>query len=393
MLSAGNSGLNAATAKRGNACLEISRSGFEANLARLRAAIGPSVKLCAVMKADAYGHGIALLIGSVIRHKVECVGFTSNEEARIARTLGFRGQLARLRLATPEEIEAGLRYDIEELVGNLDYAQDAARIARSQRKRLRYHLALNSAGMSRNGLEVGSPEGMAEALQILKLPDLHLAGIMTHFPVEEAADVRRSLATFNAQSAELIARGRLDAGKLLLHAANSFATLEVPESRLGMVRTGGALYGDTVPDRGYEPIATLKSEVAAICHYPAGNTVTYDRTYKLTRPSILANIPVGYSDGYRRVFSNGNVPPNPPVDSVVLIHGRKVPVVGRITMNTFMVDVTDLDPGARIGDEVVLLGRQQGAEIRYDDLESLGKTIAADLYTVWGNSIPKILVS
>jgi alanine racemase len=246
--------------------------------------------------------------------------------------------------------------------------------------------------MSRNGLEVGTEAGMAEALKILQLPDLNLVGIMTHFPVEEEGDVRKSLGVFNAQSATLIERGRLDRSKITLHVANSFATIMVPDSRLDMVRTGGAIYGDTVANSGYEPIATRKTEVAGVMPYPAGNTVAYDRTFKLTRPSILANIPVGYSDGYRRVFSNGNVPPNPPVDSVVLIHGRKVPVVGRITMNTFMVDVTDLDPPVRIGDEVVLVGRQADAIIRYGDLEPLTKSIAADLYTVWGNSQPKVLV-
>ena len=235
ILSASNNGLTAAVAKRGNAWLEISESGFDANFATLRTAIGSNVKICAVIKGDAYGHGAALLIKSIIKNKAECIGFTSTEEARIARTLGFRGRLMRLRLATPEEIEAGLRYDIEELVGNLDYAQDMARIAHAHRKIVKYHLALNSAGMSRNDLEVGSPDGMEEALKILQLSDLHPVGIMTHYPVDDEEDVRHGLAVFNAQSSAIIARGGLDASKLILHTANSFATIKVFTLKRSMI--------------------------------------------------------------------------------------------------------------------------------------------------------------
>jgi len=400
ILSPENFGVGEATIRHANAWLEVSRSAFEANIQRVRDTIGPKVKICAVMKADAYGHGAALLVKSVIAKKVECIGFTSNEEARIARALGFHGALARLRLATPGEIEDGLHYDIQELVSNLDYARDVAEIGRAHRKRVPIHLALNSAGMSRNGIEVGTEEGMLEALEIPKLHELELVGIMTHFPIEEEPDVRKSLAAFNEQSAAFIARGRLDRTKLTLHTANSFATLMVPESRLDMVRTGGALYGDTVEGKDYERVATFKSAVASVLHFPAGDTVSYDRTWKLARPSILANIPVGYSDGLRRIFSNGNDASNPSSHSVVLIHGTKVPLLGRVTMNTFMADVTDLAQPVKIGDEVVLVGRQGGAEITYSEIEASAntnetstKTIAADLYTVWGNSLPKILVS
>jgi alanine racemase len=280
-------------------------------------------------------------------------------------------------------MEAALPFDIEELVGNRAVAEAMAGLARRHGRRIRYHLALNSAGMSRNGIELATPEGRRDTLALLQLTDLHLVGIMTHFPVEDAAEMRRGLAGFNADVAWVIREGGLNRATLLVHAANSFATLEMPESRLDLVRVGGALYGDTIPERTeYVRVMAFKSRVAAVNHYPAGNTVSYDRTFTLKRDSRLANLPVGYSDGYRRVFSN---------QGHVLIRGRRCPIVGRVTMNTIMVDVTDI-PEVAAGDEAVLFGRQGDAAVTQAELEKSAGTILVDLYTVWGNSNPKILV-
>jgi alanine racemase len=237
--------------------------------------------------------------------------------------------------------------------------------------------------MSRNGIELKTDAGKAEALALLGLPNLRIVGIMTHFPVEEVADVRVGLTAFNNESAWVIGEGHLDRSKLLLHTANSFTTLEVPEARLDLVRPGGALYGDTVSSHTeYQRVLSFKSRVAAVEAYPKGNTVCYDRTFTLPRDSRLANIPVGYSDGYRRVFSN---------KAHVLIHGHRCPIVGRVTMNTVMADVTDL-PDVQVGDEVVLYGKQGSAEITQTELEDISGTILVELYTLWGEVNPRILV-
>ncbi|MGZ4988284.1 MAG: alanine racemase C-terminal domain-containing protein, partial [Limisphaerales bacterium] len=276
-----------------------------------------------------------------------------------------------------------LPYDIEELLGNLTLANDVSALAHRHHITVRYHLALNSAGMSRNGIELKTDAGKADTLTLLRLPNLRIVGIMTHFPVEEVADVRARLAAFNDESAWVIREAHLDRSKLLLHTANSFTTLEVPEARLDLVRPGGALYGDTVPSRTeYQRVLAFKSRVAAVNAYPKGNTVCYDRTFTLTRDSRLANIPVGYSDGYRRIFSN---------KGHVLIHGHRCPVVGRVTMNTLMADVTDF-ADAQAGDEVVLYGKQGAAEIAQTELEDISGTILVEVYGVWGRVNPRILV-
>ncbi|MFP2769329.1 alanine racemase [Oceanisphaera sp. KMM 10153] len=365
-----------------NAWVEIDQAAFEHNISTLKALLDGKSQICAIMKADAYGHGIANLMPSVMAAKIPCVGITSNEEARVVRESGYEGRIMRVRSASPAEVSDGLQYEMEELFGDVDAAREAAEIAAVAGKTLRYHLGLNAGGMSRNGLEVATEEGKQEARDLLALDNLELVGIMTHFQYEEADFVRAGLAKFNEQSRWLIEDGKLDRSKLTLHTANSFTTLEVPEARLDMVRPGGIIYGDTLPSyTEYKKVMSFKTRVASVNNYPAGNLVGYDGTYALKRDSLLANLPMGYSDGYRRVFTN---------KAYVVVNGHRAPVVGKVSMNTTMIDVTDI-PGVKPGDEVVLFGKQGDAEVTQGELEDANGALLADLYTVWGNSNPKIL--
>lgn len=364
-----------------NSWIEIDIQAFENNLRLLKSKLSPQTNLCAILKADAYGHGITTLMPSVIKMGVACVGIASNSEAQIVRKSGFKGRVMRVRTGTLEEVTGALKYKVEELVGNAQFAQDIGKIALKNQTTINVHVALNSAGMSRNGVEVSTQQGKNDALQMVQTKGLKTVGIMTHFAVEERDDVLKGLSTFNSESAWLIKEAQLDRKQILLHAANSFATLSVPESHLDMVRPGAAIYGDMSGFDGLKRVASFKSKVTVVNAYPEGNTVGYDRTYKLKRDSRLANISVGYSDGYRRVFSN---------KADVLIQGHRVPVVGRVSMNTLMVDVTDF-PGIKSGDEVVLFGRQGNAEISAEELEKANDALLADLYTVWGNSNPKVI--
>ena len=381
MLDAHPTPSSALSQQKVNAWLEIDTKAFEQNIATLQSQLQGQSKICAVMKADAYGNGIALLMPSVIKMRVPCVAIASNEEARVVRASGYKGQVMRVRTATLHEIRDGMKYNMEELIGNPELAATVSDMARKQGKTVRYHLALNSAGMSRNGLDLSTEAGQQAALAITRLPNLKITGIMTHFPVEEKADVEKGLAAFKSETAWLIQTAKLDRSKLTLHTANSFTTLAVPEARMDMVRPGGLLYGDTIPEHTeYKKIMAFKTNVASINSYPKGNTVGYDRTFTLTRDSRLANLPMGYSDGYRRVFTN---------KGHVLIRGHRVPVVGKVSMNTTMVDVTDY-PDISAGDEVVLYGSQNGAEITQSEVEDINGALLADLYTVWGNSNPRI---
>lgn len=371
-----------ATAQNSNAWLEISAGAFEHNVAEVKRLVGPKTQICAVLKADAYGHGIALLMPSVIKAGLPYVGVTSNDEVAAVRASGYAGKIMRLRTATRSEIEAALPYRVEELLGNYELAQEASELATAHDVDLRFHLALNSAGMSRNGLELKTDDGKADALKLLKLPGLRCVAIMTHFPTEDLEGVRAGLEAFNREAAWVISEAGLDRTKLLLHTANSHATLALPESRLDLVRPGSVLYGEmTSPGAEFQRVMAFKSRVASVNPYPAGNTVAYDRTYTLKRDSRLANIPIGYSDGYRRAFSN---------KGQVLIRGHRCPVVGRVTMNTLLVDVTDF-PDVQLDDEVVLFGKQGSSEITRRDVQEDGGTVLVEMSTLWGQANPKFL--
>lgn len=347
-----------------NAWIEVDLSVFEQNLRHVQGALTGDAQLCAIMKADAYGVGIA-----------------STEEARVVRASGFKGRLMRVRNATPAEVEAALPYAVEELVGNLELAQSIGEIARKHRHTVRVHLGLNSAGMSRNGLELGTDKGREHAQALVKTQGLRIVGVMTHFAVEERPDVLNGLEAFKRETAWLFANTRLQRGDVMLHVANSFATLNVPEAHLDMVRTGAALYGYVGPRPTFQHVVSFKSRVASVNAYPAGNTVGYDRTFTLKRNSLLANLPVGYSDGYRRAYTN---------KGSVLVRGQRAPVVGKVSMNTTMVDVTNI-PGVKSGDEIVLFGKQGDGEITQAEIEQLTGVLLADQYAVWGNSNPKVV--
>ena len=397
-LSVTNFGLKPREVTRRNAWFEIDAAAFEHNIAETRAILGPGgAELCAIMKADAYGNGLDLLMPSVLKSRVTAIGFSSNEEARIARAMKFKGRLIRVRTATPDEVEDAFPLQVEELVGNPAAARRIADLWRNRNKEhaLPIHLCLNADGMSRNGVELKTDYGKADARAILAVTPLRIAGLMTHYPTEDRDDILRQLGRFQEDVAWLKANG-LGEHPLVRHTANTFATLHHPQTRLDMVRVGGALYGDTSADflARFRPTITLKSRVAAVNHFPADETVNYDRTFKLARESWLANIPIGYADGYRRSLSHANQPDFADEgrnNTQVLIGGRRYPVVGRVTMNTLVADVTGDQDRIALDQEVVLFGRQGDEVITQKELETNSSAYGPDLLAVMGNSLPKML--
>lgn len=365
-----------------NSWLEINVTTLNNNIDTFKSHLNPHTKICAVMKADAYGNGIWGLMPTILAHNIPCVAIASNAEAEIVRASGFKGQLIRVRSASFVEIENALKYEIEELIGSVDQAEKIAQIAQKYSHPIKVHLALNSGGMGRNGLEMGSEVGKQKALAIAQTEGVEIVGMMTHFPNYKADDIRKKMVNFQKNTTWLIDNAKLDRDNVTLHAANSYASLHVPEAQLDMVRPGGVLYGDLPTNPEYPSIVSFKSRVASLHHLPAGSTVGYDSTYVLKRDSILANIPVGYSDGYPRKMGN---------QSDVLIANQRAPVVGVTSMNTTMVDVTDVTD-VQAGDEVVLFGGQGKERIEIADLEDHSGVIFPELYTVWGATNPRFYI-
>jgi alanine racemase len=350
-----------------NTWLEISAANFENNLTTLRnRVLTGNTAMCAVMKADAYGHGIGLLMPSIIMLGIDRVCFANNSEARIAREKGFKGKLIRIRI--PSAGTAALMRTLSEL-------------GAKHKRTIKVHFNLNSAGMSRNGLEVDTDIGKRDTQDILRLPNLEFTGIMTHFPDETVDGVQTGLKQFLAESQWIPDTGKLDRKRVTLHCANTYAAVNVPATHLDMVRVGSLLYGMGAPQvEGLKPVMAMKTRVGSVHNFKAGDTVIYDRTFTLKRDSQLANLAVGYSDGYNRSFSNR---------TQVLIHGKRFPVVGKITMNTVMVDVTGSD--VQPGDEVVLLGTQGVETIPMSELMAASYTFYGEFFMNVGGSNPKVL--
>ncbi|EEX31063.1 MULTISPECIES: alanine racemase [Vibrio] len=366
--------------QQSNAWLEISLGQFKQNMALFRSHLSSQTKLCVVMKADAYGNGIRGLMPTILELNVPCIAIASNAEARTVRDSGFEGQLVRVRSADIQEIEQAMDLDIEELIGSLEQANQIKSL--STDKTIKVHLALNDGGMSRNGIDMSTEKGKQEALDIAKHQGIDIVGIMTHFPNYDADEVRSKLADFNQSSAWLIENANLNRDDVLLHVSNSYTALNVPEAQLDMVRPGGVLYGDLPTNPEYPSIVSFKTRVASLHNVPANSTVGYDSSYVTKRDSVLANLPVGYSDGYPRKMGNR---------AHVIVNGQRAPVVGKTSMNTTMVDVTDVK-GVITGQEVTLFGQQANAQISVGEMEEHAELIFPELYTVWGTANPRLYI-
>ncbi|RDU70643.1 alanine racemase [Helicobacter aurati] len=362
-----------------NSFMEVDLGAFKKNL-QVTKKIAGKAKVCAVLKSNAYGAGITNVLPVVMEEKIPCVAITSNEEARVIREMKYKGEILRIRTATMGEIKDGLKYHITEVMGNLDQAQELNNLAKKMGKKFAIHIKLNSGGMDRNGIDLSTEKGKRDAIKLATLPNLQITGLMTHFPYDDVPKVKELVKRFESDTQFLIKHAKLDRKKLTLHAAASYAAVQVPESRYDMIRPGKLIYGYGGGDSSLpiEQIMSVKSQVAAINEYPKGSTVSYDGTYTLNRDSRLANIPMGYYDGYAKAFSN---------QGQVLIRGHKVPVVGRVTKNTFMVDVTDY-PDIKAGDIVVLFGKQCNNEITQAEIEKATGTILSETLGYWSSANP-----
>ncbi|WP_417700677.1 alanine racemase [Pseudophaeobacter sp.] len=331
-------------------------------------------RFCAVLKADAYGHGISQVVPLVREQGVTCIGITTNAEARAVRQAGFDGSVIRLRAAAPQEIEGALEDRVEEQVATRQAAQLILNHLETGRYRTCVHLALNSAGMSRDALEISTEVGEAECSDILATLGDNIGGICTHFPSNDPLQLQQSDALFQQQVSWVFENSDLNRADVLVHAGSSLTLISETEVSTDMYRCGAILYGILKPELGFRSTMDLEARVVSLQDYPAGSTVGYDRDYRIESSRRLACIAIGYENGFRRNSNNGNV---------VVAGDFLAPVVGKISMNAIVADVTGAD-SIQIGDTVSVFGGPGAAPIRQFTVEGQFCTIMADLYTDWG---------
>ena len=362
-----------------SAWCEISPAQISQNLRHTLERLPAQTRLCAVIKADAYGHGIENVVPALLAQGVRHIGISANNEARAVRAAGFTEAILRLRTATPEEVEDALSYNVQELIGSVGGMQ-AILNQLGARGLPPVHLSLNAGGMSRDGVELSTQQGRTDCGRILELGAGRIVGLCTHFPSNSSDELADNIARFQQDLAWVFANSSLRREEILTHAGSTLTLAAGQDPKVDMMRCGAILFGIAGAGPEFRPAMQLKSRVISLGTYPKGSTVGYDRTCVLPDDRLLASVAMGYANGYSRQMSKG---------AQVLIRGQICPVMGAISMNTLVVDATEV-PGVAIGDEVVAFGPQGGREIGAAAIEGGSGTILADLFSDWGQRNPRL---
>jgi len=418
---------------------ELSASALRHNIALLRARLAPGVRLCVAAKANCYGHGLRVLL-DVLAEGVDALGVATPEEAVGLRHSGFRKPILMFFSACAYGEGAELRDALAQLIANdvwLTVVSPAevrlvAEAARHVDASARVHVKVDT-GMGRSGVPADNAPALVEAIRAE--PRLRLAGLYTHFALADAADKAHTIeqlarfqrtivecgmrnadspdrrseignrgheechaeAAEGAEAAEKresgveIGNRKSEIGNRrcpLLHAANSAATIDLPQAHLDMVRPGIAAYGYQPSDDMHaklplQPILRLTGRLMQVRHMPAGSRCGYGLRHTFTRPSRVGLVPVGYADGYLRALTNL---------SVMRVRGQLVPARGTISMDQTIVDLTDA-PSAAVGDEVEIISPHPADPHSVEGLARLAGTIPYEVTCRLGDRVRRKLVN
>ena len=337
-----------------------------------------------VVKADGYGHG-SVPVAMAVDPYVRGFAVATVEEGVILRRHGIGKMILVLGVTHPDQYEELIRYQIRPTVFTLRQAERLSELACREGVRAKLHLAVDT-GMSRIGME--PDETSAEmVLSMSRLPGIEIEGMFTHFARADERDkesARAQLAAYLNFSELLKSRGIEIPHK---HCSNSAGIVEgLSSNSLDLVRAGISIYGLYPSDEvdretvHLTPVMELKSRISYIKTIRPGTPVSYGGTFVARRPTRIATIPVGYGDGYPRSLSSRGS---------VLIRGRRAPILGRVCMDQFMVDVTDI-PEAEEEDEVTLIGRDGGDQISVEELARLGGGFHYELICDLGKRVPRV---
>ena len=366
---------------------EIVLGALTRNLATLHAA-APGVDVLAVVKADAYGHGAVPVSRALEAAGVRFLGVALVEEGLVLREAGLRSDILVLGGAYDGGWELMLEHRMVPVVFRSEHLTALEAAARARGTTARAHLKVDT-GMGRLGVLPADVPAFLDAARGCRRVELE--GLCSHFANADLADATLTglqVTRFRTALQQMRAAGFDPRWR---HLSNSAGLLALPEARDGvemnLARPGLALYGLAPapwlrPPRALEPVLRWKTAVMHLKSVAAGTPISYGSTWTAPRPSRIATLPVGYADGWSRLLSNRGS---------VLVRGRRAPIVGRVCMDLCMVDVTDI-PGAEVGDEVVLLGRQGNEEQDAHRLAALQSTIVYDVLCAIGARVPRVVV-
>jgi alanine racemase len=360
--------------------VEIDLDRLRQNLAVIRSGLGTS-RILLVVKADAYGHGAAMVAREAMAADVEIFGVATLHEGIELRRAGITSPILILSPCLQGEADEIVAHDLRCTVHGAAFAARLAQAARAAQKTVVVHLEVDT-GMGRSGLT--PEEAMALVPIVDREPGLRLEGIYTHFPDADGPNLdfaHEQLRRFAAYQADLAATG---IAVPIAHAANSAGLARVPAARLDLVRPGLLAYGlrphGAPADLAVEPVMAFKSRLVQVRQLPAGHPVSYGRTYITPRAMRIGVVAAGYGHGLPRALSNRGE---------MLVRGKRVPILGRVTMDMTMVSLEGT-PEAEVEDEVVIFGSQGNTVIPIEEVAAVAGTIPYEIMCAIGKRVPRV---
>ena len=363
--------------------VEVNLDNLAHNMKEIKS-ICKSQEIIAVVKADAYGHGALDIAPTLLQNGATRLAVAVVNEAVELRRAGIDCPIMILGFTPDRLVESLLKYNIEQTVYSYELAEKISKMAVENGKNVKIHIALDT-GMGRIGFTPDS-EGINEVYKISKLPNIILEGLFSHFSSADEQDksyTNMQFEKFNWFYGKLKEKGiHIN----MRHIANSAAIVDLPETHLEAVRPGIIMFGyypsnEILKDKvDLKPVMSLKTNVVHIKKMEAGEYISYGRAFKTERESIIATLPVGYADGYTRfLFGKGKV----------IVNGEFAPVVGRICMDQCMIDVTHI-PNVQIGDEVILMGEENGLKITAEEIAKDIGTISYEVICMISKRVPRV---
>lgn len=343
-------------------------------------------EVMAVVKADAYGHGALDVAPCLLENGASKLAVAMLTEAIELRNNNITAPIMILGYTPIYLGEELINYNIEQTIYDLNYAKELSNLAIKLNKKAKIHIALDT-GMGRIGF-LPTDESFNAICEICNLPGLDVIGIFTHFSSSDEKNKEYTQYQFN-QIYNFIERLEVNEINIpLKHASNSAAIIDLPNTYLDAVRAGIILYGYYPSDEvkkdnlSIKPALTLKAKIAHVKELDSGMYISYNRTFKTSRKSKIATIPIGYADGYIRTLKH---------EAKVIVNGQLAPIVGNICMDQFMIDVTDID-NVKSGDEVILLGESNEVKFNADDLAKCMNSINYEVLCLLKNRVPRAYI-
>jgi alanine racemase len=357
---------------------EVDLGAIGHNVRYFKSILQPRTRICAVVKADGYGHGATATARAAVAAGADYLAVAILDEALELREAGFTEPILIMGYTPPEAASLVVANHITQTIWDMDQGRALAAAAAAQGRRALAHLKIDT-GLGRLGVFPDEAGPLAAAL--LRLPGLDLEGVFTHFAKADALDKTSALKQFAAFEKTLKALGDQGLTPAIRHAANSAAALDLPQTHLDMVRIGISLYGLAPSDEcgtaaPLRPAMRLMTRVSFLKDVPAGTPLSYGEAYVTTGPARIATLPVGYADGWTRRLTGL---------AEVVIRGRRARLVGRICMDQCLADVTAL-PDIKTGDEVLLFG---GPELPTEEVAALLGTINHEVVCLVGRRVPR----